>query len=225
MRVLDAVVDHLGEVARADLAGVDGADVALGLERVEDRLDLGDVLGVAAVHQRVAVLQAPDAAGDAAVDEADALGGQLLGVLLVVRPAGVAAVHDDVAGRQQLGQLVDGGLGRGTGRDHHPHHARALEPAHQLLEAVDIGEVRVAVVSDDGVACAADALAHVAAHLAEADETELHQMFLMRVVSAAFVPGSEPKPGRVRTPVGIPAQTQPSTCGSSAAQPLTAAPA
>ena len=53
--------------------------------------------------------------------------------------------------------------------------ARALELAHQLLEAVDIGDVRVAVVSDDGVAGAADALAHVAAHLAETDETELHQ--------------------------------------------------
>jgi hypothetical protein len=41
---------------------------------------------------------------------------------------------------------------------------------------VDIGEVRVAVVSEDGVARAADPLAHVAAHLAEADETELHQL-------------------------------------------------
>ncbi|GAB7103004.1 hypothetical protein JCM4814A_13180 [Streptomyces phaeofaciens JCM 4814] len=43
---------------------------------------------------------------------------------------------------------------------------------------MDIGEVRVAVESDDGVAGAADPLAHVAAHLAEADETELHQLFL-----------------------------------------------
>ncbi|GGV18973.1 hypothetical protein GCM10010293_13630 [Streptomyces griseoflavus] len=41
---------------------------------------------------------------------------------------------------------------------------------------MDIGEVRVAVVSEDGVPCAADPLAHVAAHLAEADETELHQL-------------------------------------------------
>ncbi len=49
--VLDAVVDHLGEVAGADLARVDRAELALGLERVEDRLDLGDVLLGAAVHQ------------------------------------------------------------------------------------------------------------------------------------------------------------------------------
>ncbi len=113
--VLDAVVNHLREVAGADLARVDRAEIALGLQRVEDRLDLRDVLGGAAVHQRVAVLQAPDAAGDAAVDEADALLGELLRVLLVVRPARVAAVDDDVAGLQQLGQLVDRGLGRGTG--------------------------------------------------------------------------------------------------------------
>ena len=58
------------------LAGVDEAGLALGLERVEGRLHLGDVVVGAAAHQRVAVLQAPDAAGDAAVDEADALLGQ-----------------------------------------------------------------------------------------------------------------------------------------------------
>ena len=57
-------------------AGVHEAELALGLERVEGRLDLGDVLGGAAAHQGVAVLQAPHAAGDAAVDEADALLGE-----------------------------------------------------------------------------------------------------------------------------------------------------
>ena len=43
--VLDAVVDHLGEVPGADLAGVHGAELALGLERVEGRLHLRDVVG------------------------------------------------------------------------------------------------------------------------------------------------------------------------------------
>ena len=50
------------------------------LERVEDRHGTLDVLVVAADHQPVAVLQAPDAAGDPAVDEADALLRQQLGV-------------------------------------------------------------------------------------------------------------------------------------------------
>ena len=82
-RVLDAVVDHLAEVAGADRAGVHEARtrhllaglvlLRRRLEGVEDRLHLGDVVLAAADHQRVAVLQAPDAAGDAGVDVADAL--------------------------------------------------------------------------------------------------------------------------------------------------------
>jgi hypothetical protein len=96
--VLDAVVHHLGEVPGADLAGVHEAGVALGLEDVEERLHPRDVLVVAAAHQRVALGQAPDAAADAAVDEADALGGQLLAVPHVVGVAGVAAVDQHVTG-------------------------------------------------------------------------------------------------------------------------------
>ncbi|GHA41925.1 hypothetical protein GCM10010303_61290 [Streptomyces purpurascens] len=77
---------------------------------------------------------------------------------------------------------------------------------------MDIGEIRVAVVSEDGVARAADPLAHVAAHLAEADETELHQLFSLGVqVSDVALrhsrAASEPKPGRSRTSVGIRAQS------------------
>ena len=43
-----------------------------------------------------------------------------------------------------------------------------------LGEAADVGDVGVAVVADDGVAGVAQAGAHVAAHLAEADQSELH---------------------------------------------------
>ena len=68
-------------------------------QRVEGGLHLGDVVGIAAGHQGIAVLEAPDAAADAAVDEADALSAELGRVLLVVGPARVAAVDDDVARR------------------------------------------------------------------------------------------------------------------------------
>jgi hypothetical protein len=85
-RVLDAVVDHLGEVAGSHRTGVH-EPALLGLERVERRLHLGDVVRRAAAHQRVAVLQSPDASGDAAVDEPDARRGKLLGVDQVVGPA------------------------------------------------------------------------------------------------------------------------------------------
>ncbi|GAA3126252.1 hypothetical protein GCM10017687_45980 [Streptomyces echinatus] len=62
-------------------------------------------------------------------------------------------------------------------RDHHPHLAGRVQLLDQFGEALDVGDLRVAVVADDGVAGAADPLAHVAAHLAETDETELHDQF------------------------------------------------
>src|SRR4029453_17629698 len=71
--VLDAVVDHLGVVAGADRAGVHEAVLPGRRWRLEDRHRHLDVLGVAADHQRVAVLVTPDAAGDAGVDVADAV--------------------------------------------------------------------------------------------------------------------------------------------------------
>ena len=115
-RVLDAVVDHLREMARADRPGVHEARAALcwpdssvarRLERVEDRLHLGDVLLRAADHQRVAVLQAPHAAGDAGVDVADALLAAQHVVHLVVGVLGVAPVDDHIARVEQAGQLLD----------------------------------------------------------------------------------------------------------------------
>ena len=73
--VLDAVVHHLRVVPGADRAGVDEALLARALraQRVEDRHGPLHVRRGAADHQAVAVLQAPDAAGDAAVEVADAL--------------------------------------------------------------------------------------------------------------------------------------------------------
>ena len=157
-----------------DLAGVDEPEVALGLERVEGRLHLRDVVVGAAAHQGVAVLQAPDAAGDAAVDEADALLGQQLGVHLVVGPLGVAAVDDQVALAEQLAERPHRLAGRVAGGHHHPHDLGGGQLLDHLLEAADVGDVGVAVVADHGVAGVAQPGAHVAAHLAEADESDVH---------------------------------------------------
>ncbi len=171
--VLDAVVDHLGEVAGADLAGVHEAGVALGLQDVEERLDHCDVRVLAAAHQRVALGQAPHAPAHAAVDEADALLGQLLAVAHVVGVARVAAVDDHVARLQQLGQRVDRVEGRRTGRDHHPHGPRRRQLVDQRLERVHLpAAVGRAVVADHLVAAAAQPFGHVAAHLAQADHAQ-----------------------------------------------------
>jgi hypothetical protein len=66
-------VDHLGEVAGPTSPACTKPKSPSGLRVVEERLHLRDLLGAAADHERVALGQAPDAAGDAAVDEADAL--------------------------------------------------------------------------------------------------------------------------------------------------------
>ncbi|GAB2831669.1 hypothetical protein GCM10027073_70110 [Streptomyces chlorus] len=85
---------------------------------------------------------------------------------------------------------------------------------------MDIGEVRIAVVSENGVARAANPLTHVAAHLAEADETELHQLCSLgcdvawrHERAAALTYRPDPKPGRSRTSVGIRAHAHALTCG------------
>ena len=177
--VLDAVVDHLGEVAGARLpAGVHEAVLTLGTQCVERRLHLRDVLVGAADHQRVAVLEAPDAAGGAAVDEADPTLGQHDRVDLVVGVLRVAAVDDEVALAEEVGHLSDGLAGRLAGRDHHPDDLGPAVRAGQLLDhlgqAPHVGQVRVEVEADDGDAGVAHPGAHVAAHLPEPDETDVH---------------------------------------------------
>src|SRR5207237_1206712 len=67
--VLDPVVDHLHEVASTGRTDV--RVPVLGCERPEERLEPSDRLGVASRHQAVADLEAPDASGDADVDEVD----------------------------------------------------------------------------------------------------------------------------------------------------------
>ena len=205
--VLDAVVDHLRVVPRADLAGVDEALVAraLGPQRVEDRHRLVDPLLVAAAHQAVAVLEAPDAAAHTAVDVADLLLAEQLGVLEVVGEAGVAAVDDEVTGLEQVGELGDGLARRVTGGHHDPHDAGGLEGLDQGRQRAHVGDVGVAVEADHLVARAAQPLAHVAAHLAETDETELHVASLS-AGSVGTVGGSRLRPTqrasiRLRGPV------------------------
>ena len=61
----------------------------------------------------------------------------------------------------------------------------AGQRADQALEAVDVADVGVAVVPDDLVTGAAQTLAHVAAHLAQADQSELHRQSSFVVVRRA----------------------------------------
>src|SRR5262249_2825299 len=110
--VLDAVVDHLDEVAgaggpavqvtllggAADLLAAGGArDVArAGRQGLEDRVEPPDRLLRAADHQAVAAFQAPDAAARPHVHVVNPTGREFPGAADVVHVVGVAPVDEGV---------------------------------------------------------------------------------------------------------------------------------
>ena len=143
-----------------------------------------DRIGVAADHQAVADLEAPDPARGPGIDVADPLGLELVVPPDVVVEVRVAAVDDRVARLEVLEQLGDLRLGRVAGRDHDPDRPRLRKRADELLDrerrlralAGDLlGLLRGPVVDDDLVAVADEPADHVGPHPAEADEPELHR--------------------------------------------------
>ena len=216
-RVLDAVVDHLREVPGAHRPGVHEAGAGhlvaglvarrRRLERVEDRLDLGDVLGGAADHQRVAVLQAPDAAGDAGVDVADALLGAsasactLSSVNLELPPS--TTTSPALSSSPSSRTVARVGSPEGTITQTTRGASRASTRASQ---AVDVPRARRAVVADHLVTGAAHPLGHVAAHLAQPDQPQLHVRRSSRVARRMrpFIVAASPASGRSRRARGRP---------------------
>ncbi len=179
--VLDAVVDHLDEMAGAGRPDVGVA--ALGGQGEEGGLAGGHRLVRTADHQAVALLQSPDAAGRAGVHQGDPVGGELRDQgsrLLVV---GVTPVDDHVPGGEEAGQGGDGVVGRLAGRHHHPGHPGRFEGRRQLLQGGDGGGsegggtrtgVLAQVEGHDLVSVLDQPLGHVGAHLAESDHCDLH---------------------------------------------------
>src|SRR5206468_2620022 len=125
-------------------------------------------------HQAEADLEPPDPAGDADVDEVDAL--LLRGRVAADRvpEVRVAAVDDDVARLDDLEQLLERLLGDLAGWDHHPEDARRLELREELVERLG-RRLDVRVVGHDLVPAVAESLRHPAAHAAQADHAELHR--------------------------------------------------
>ncbi len=123
--VLDAVVNHLDEVASAVGAAVQVAlfrsafglvetwcarNVAhAGRERGEDGIESLDDFFFAANHHAIAAFQAPNAAAGTYVNVMETLGRQFLGAANVVNVVRIAAVDEDVAWievRQQVGDRL-----------------------------------------------------------------------------------------------------------------------
>src|SRR6185437_2467000 len=121
--ILDAVVNHLDEMAgtaraamhvallRAWIAAVasGGAlDVAdAGRERGKNRIEAVDGGFVAADHQAIAALEAPDAAAGANVEIMNAFRLERAGAAHVVLVERVAAIDHDIAGLEHLAELSD----------------------------------------------------------------------------------------------------------------------
>src|SRR6478735_12187379 len=186
--VLDAVVHHLGVVPGTDLAGVNEALVArtLGTKRVEDGHGALDLLGLAADHEAVAVLVAPDSTRDTGVDVLDALRRELLGVTEVFGETGVAALDDEVARLEVLTELGDDRVRDGAGGNHDPDDAGGGDGGDEVGDGCRIRHGRILVEAGHFDVVFAKAGAHVAAHSAEADEPDVHggAFCCERVVSA-----------------------------------------
>ncbi len=189
VRVLDAVVHHLHEVARTV-----GADVGAARHAVDVRGDLLEQraqrlvgLGGAAGHDRRTVERALLAAGDAGADEVQAT---LAHRLLAADGVGVeriAAVDDDVAVFHRVGEFVDHGVGRVARLDHDQHPTRFLQggkefrdglTADELALRAVLGEQRVGlghrpVVQRHGVAVVREVTGDIRPHHREAGDPDL----------------------------------------------------
>ena len=175
---------ELVTAARADVRDA-GLAVDLRADRLEHRSQRGPGLDRTAGHDGRALARALLAAGDAGADEAQAAGGQLGRAALGVGEQAVAAVDQDVAGRQQRRDLRDHVVHRRAGVDHHQHLARRGQTVHEVgqrLEAVQppggvIGHAARhrlwrAVMQADVEAVVGEVQGQAAAHHPQADQAD-----------------------------------------------------
>src|SRR6185437_13270892 len=203
--VFDAVVHHLDEMPGARWPGVNVAALGAGggllaaggarniaqagSERGEDRIEMIDGLLWTANHQAVAALDAPDAAGRAAIDVANALLRQFLGPANVVLVKGIAAIDDDVVRPQQAAEMFDRFFGNLAGGQHNPNGARLIsERLHHLGERAGgcgtllrecFARIGVGVEHHTMVSRLHQAARDVAAHAAKANDADLHFAFIL----------------------------------------------
>src|SRR2546425_8771361 len=207
--VLDAVVDHLDEVAAAARSAVEipplgGAadgfppgrarDVAdAGSQGREDRIEVLDRRRLAADHQAVPALPSPDAAAGSDVYIADALLAELLPAADIVDVVGIAAVDEDVPRRQMRQKVIDGRV-HDRRWNHQPDGPRRLQLLHEIRDRRGPDGLRPSQlldrfrrpVEDHALVVAREKpLDHVGAHAAESDHSELHHRLLCRSVCAS----------------------------------------
>ena len=143
--------------------------VTFGTERIEDGQGPFDIVGLAAGHQAVAVLQAPDAAGNTAVSEPDAFIRQDGAMFLVL---GKRELPPSIT-RSPASSLVPSSVITASvispDGNHDPDQARRGDGRNEFIHAGNIGDVRVTVESGYLDAAIAQPFAHVETHFAKAD--------------------------------------------------------
>src|SRR5207245_7591921 len=138
----------------------------------------------AADHHAVAVLESPDAARDADVEEAETHRAVFFGPPHRIAEVAVAAVDEHVTGRSEAGELIHGVIGRVAGGHHRPEDARGLHLLHHVLDRARrhsavlrglLHRLGAAVPRDHAMLAPCEARDHVPAHATEAIETDFHR--------------------------------------------------
>src|SRR5450756_2627533 len=196
--ILNAVVDHLYEVARAGRAAMqisvlDGTRSTLlawgarrcrdpGRDALENRVQVLDDPVLSADHQTVAALQPEHPAAGAAIDVMYAPRLERLRSFEIVAVVAIAAVDDDVTGIHARGQFLDCPAGHSGGK-HHPDRAWFGQLRDQLVDRDGAPNAatrdllhrgRAHVVDDALVAILGQAPHQTGSHTPQADHAELH---------------------------------------------------
>src|SRR5271163_3538566 len=84
-------------------------------------------------HLAEAAIEAPYAAAGAGVDIVDALFAQGLRPANIIDVVGIAAINDDVAALEVLGEIANSGFNHGS-RNHHPGDTRVAQLGGEIAE-------------------------------------------------------------------------------------------
>src|SRR5215211_6737393 len=180
--ILDAVVDHLGEVSGARVTKISVA--VLRSEGLEGRFDVLEGVSVAPDHGAVSDVVAPDASRHACIEPPQARVPDLPGPRHRVPEVGVGPVHDDVALVGELHELMDHIVRHVPGREHSPKNPGRLLNPYELLHTIGaFGPVldrlvhlaRRAVARDHAIVALVNEPAHhIEAHPPHAVDADVH---------------------------------------------------
>ena len=186
--VLDSVVHHLDEMARAVRANVRDAGTRVSLcgDGFENRANVFVSFASAARHQRRSVPSAFFAARDARSDEAQTVFAKRFFATLCIPKVRVSAVDEYVALFKQGFDSLDCHIDRRARLDHHHHSARPLQRAHEFFNGPCAGESLALILADKAVypfgfevpnrdreAVLLDVQGKIAAHHREPNHSEL----------------------------------------------------